>query len=467
MLGRLLSFVLFQAAGAVFGWWFGRSFMPPSIPTLAPMLLCALVSSYFWLVLDVARGMRVLRWLSSGDTLQTQVGSGLWGEISDGVRRLARSRERAVQQRDGRFQDFLAAMQASPNGVVLLDGDLRIEWFNLSAQSHFGLEGTRDLFQHFGNLVRDPGFAAYLATGDFQSDVLMPGRASTTTKPVRLSVHMHPYGDGRTLLLSRDVTAVEQAEAMRRDFVANVSHEIRTPLTVLSGFVETLQSLSLTEQERVRYLDLMAQQAERMQSLVSDLLTLSRLEGSPLPSAQEWVPMAAIFEQCRQEVNELSRVLWGQPQRLHFEIAPGITVAGSVTELHSAMLNLIGNAVRYTPEGKNIYVRWQAQADGGAVFAVRDEGVGIAAEHIPRLTERFYRVDRSRSRETGGTGLGLAIVKHVSQRHGAELSIASTPGQGATFTVRFPASRVRQPTEPISVPAPAPALAISPAIAAA
>ena len=448
MLGRLFSFALFQAAGAVFGWWFGRSFMPPNTSTLVPMVLCALMSSYFWLVLDLALGMRVLRWLSSGDTLQTQVGFGLWGEISDRVRRLARSRERAVKQRDGRFQDFLAAMQASPNGVVLLDDDLRIEWFNQSAQSHFGLEGTRDLFQHFGNLVRDPGFAAYLATGDFESDVLMPGRASTSAKPVRLSVHMHPYGDGRRLLLSRDVTAVEQAEAMRRDFVANVSHEIRTPLTVLSGFVETLQSLNLTEQERVRYLHLMAQQAERMQSLVSDLLTLSRLEGSPLPSAQEWVPMAPIFEQCLQEVTELSRVLWGQPQQLHFEIAPGIAVAGSAAELHSAMLNLIGNAVRYTPEGKSIFVNWQARADGGAEFSVRDEGVGIAPEHIPRLTERFYRVDRSRSRETGGTGLGLAIVKHVSQRHGAELSIASTPGQGSTFSVRFPLARVRLPAVP-------------------
>ncbi|MDH4478574.1 MAG: phosphate regulon sensor histidine kinase PhoR [Rhodoferax sp.] len=445
MLGRLFSFALFQGWGAVFGWWFSRNFVSPSAPTLVPMVLSALFASYLWLLLDVALGMRVLRWLSSGDTLQTPVAFGLWGEISDRVRRLARSRERAVQQRDDRFQDFLAAMQASPNGVVLLDADLRIEWCNQSAQSHFGLDGTRDLLQHFGNLVRDPGFAAYLATGDFKGDVLMPGRASTSAKPVRLSVHMHPYGESRTLLLSRDVTAVEQAEAMRRDFVANVSHEIRTPLTVLSGFVETLQSLNLNEEERARYLQLMALQAERMQSLVSDLLTLSRLEGSPLPSAQEWVSMEPIFEQCRHEASELSRVLWGQPQGLEFHIAPDITVAGSVVELHSALLNLIGNAVRYTPEGKNIYVRWQAQADGGAEFTVRDEGVGIAAEQIPRLTERFYRVDRSRSRETGGTGLGLAIVKHVTQRHGAELSISSLPGQGSTFTIRFPASRVCLP----------------------
>lgn len=446
MLGRLVSFALFQILGAAFGWWFKREFVPTQVDSLSLVLGCALLASYAWHVLDVAFAMRLLRWLGSGDTLRTQVGFGLWGEISDRVRHLVRSRDRAVQHRDGRFQDFLAAMQASPNGVVLLDPDLRIEWCNQSAQSHFGLDVSRDLLQHFGNLVRDPGFAAYLAAGDFGSDVLMPGRASTLTKPVRLSVHMHPYGEGRTLLLSRDVTAVEQAEAMRRDFVANVSHEIRTPLTVLSGFVETLQSLNLTEVERVHYLQLMAQQAERMQSLVSDLLTLSRLEGSPLPSAQDWVPMAPIFEQCREEVTALSRVLWGQPQGLAFDIEPGICVAGSATELHSALLNLIGNAVRYTPEGKNIFVRWHSQSDGGAVLEVRDEGVGIAAEHIPRLTERFYRVDRSRSRDTGGTGLGLAIVKHVTQRHGAELSITSTPRQGSTFTVRFGPTRVKLPT---------------------
>ena len=443
MLGRLVSFALFQILGAAFGWWFKREFMPPSADALPVILTCALLASYGWQVLDVALGMQLLRWLGSGDTMRMHVGFGLWGEISDRVRYLARSRDRAVQQRDGRFQDFLAAMQASPNGVVLLDADFRIEWCNQSAQSHFGLDGKRDLLQHFGNLVRDPGFAAYVSAQDFKGDVLMAGRTSTLAKPVRLSVHMHPYGDGRILLLSRDVTAVEQADAMRRDFVANVSHEIRTPLTVLSGFIETLQTLDLSDAERVHYLQLMAQQADRMQSLVSDLLTLSRLEGSPLPSTHDWVPVAPIFEQCRQEVTELSRVLWGQPQSLEFDIEPGIYVAGSAVELHSALLNLIGNAVRYTPGGKNIYVNWHAEADGGAVVVVRDEGVGIAPEDIPRLTERFYRVDRSRSRDTGGTGLGLAIVKHVTQRHGAELSIASTPGHGSTFTVRFSSTRVK------------------------
>jgi len=451
MLGRLVSLALFQVLGAAFGWWFKRNFVPAEVSGLPLVLGCALLASYGWHVLDVAFAMRLLRWLSSGDTLRIHVGFGLWGEISDRVRYLVRARDSAVQQRDGRFQDFLAAMQASPNGVVLLDSDFRIEWCNQSAQSHFGLDGSRDVLQHFGNLVRDPVFAAYLAAGDFDSDVVMSGRASTLSKPVRLSVHLHPYGEGRTLLLSRDITAVEQAEAMRRDFVANVSHEIRTPLTVLSGFIETLQSLNLKETDRLHYLQLMGQQAERMQSLVSDLLTLSRLEGGPLPPVQDWVPMVPIFDRCRQEVTELSRVLWGNPQGLIFDIEPGIFIAGSATELHSALLNLIGNAVRYTPEGKSIYVRWHLHIDGSAVFEVRDEGVGIAAEHIPRLTERFYRVDRSRSRDTGGTGLGLAIVKHVAQRHAAELTITSAPGQGSTFTIRFGTKRVKRLATPIAV----------------
>jgi two-component system phosphate regulon sensor histidine kinase PhoR len=282
-----------------------------------------------------------------------------------------------------------------------------------------------------------------MAAKDFENDVLMPGRASTASLQVRLSVHLHPYGEGRSLLLSRDVTAMEQADAMRRDFVANVSHEIRTPLTVLGGFVETLQTLTLDDAERARYLDLMAQQASRMQSLVSDLLTLSRLEGSPLPSTQEWVDVSTLVDQCRHEAAELSRVLWGQAHNLSFEIQGGLSLAGSAAELHSAFFNLIGNAVRYTPSGKSIRVIASAMHDGSALFAVHDQGMGIAQEHISRLTERFYRVDRSRSRDTGGTGLGLAIVKHVVQRHGAELSIASVPGEGSRFQIVFPHYRVQ------------------------
>jgi two-component system phosphate regulon sensor histidine kinase PhoR len=274
----------------------------------------------------------------------------------------------------------------------------------------------------------------------------MPGRQSTSTKPVKLSVHVHPYGEGRSLLLSRDITALEQADAMRRDFVANVSHEIRTPLTVLSGFVETMQTLSLSEDERERYLELMAQQSHRMESLVNDLLTLSRLEGSPPPPAQEWVSVEILMTQCEEDGNALSTLLWQQTHDMRFHGVKGMEIAGSATELQSAIFNLVSNAIRYTPAQQRIEVTWQLSGDGEGVFSVQDSGAGIAPEHIPRLTERFYRVDRSRSRETGGTGLGLAIVKHVAQRHGAELKIASIPGTGSTFSVVFPHTRVRVAT---------------------
>jgi two-component system phosphate regulon sensor histidine kinase PhoR len=272
------------------------------------------------------------------------------------------------------------------------------------------------------------------------------------SRPVKLSLYLHPYGEGRSLLLSRDVTAVEQAETMRRDFIANVSHEIRTPLTVLVGFVETLQNLPLDGEERARYLGLMAQQAQRMQTLVGDLLTLSRLEGSPLPGAGEWTALAGLVAQCEQDGKALSAML-GKSQDIEFAPPPPLEISGAPSELLSAMSNLVSNAVRYTPAAGSIEVRWRALPGGRGELSVRDTGPGIAPEHISRLTERFYRVDRSRSRETGGTGLGLAIVKHVVQRHGAELTIESTPGTGSTFAIRFPASRLRA-AAPVNVEAP-------------
>lgn len=443
VLWRIFTFTLVQIFGAILGYWLDDHFFPSFANPVSAALAGAVISGYAWHVFDLSNALKVMHWLRKGDSQLSGVGPGLWSEVSDRVRRLVRIHERAVTQSEERLQDFLAALQASPNGIVLLDSQKRIEWFNQTASIHFGFEPRRDLLQHFGNLVRDPGFATYLAANDFQGDVVMPGRWNTFAKPVRLSVHIHPYGGDRSLLLSRDITALEQADTMRRDFVANVSHEIRTPLTVLSGFVETLQSLPLNEVERERYLTLMAQQAMRMQSLVSDLLTLSRLEGSPLPPTHEWVNVTEILEQCKQEGNELSRVLWSQAPELAFEVQTGIEIAGYGLELHSAFFNLIGNAIRYTPSDKEIRVSWKAQADGSALFVVTDQGVGIAPEHIGRLTERFYRVDRSRSRDTGGTGLGLAIVKHVAQRHSAELTISSKLEEGSTFSIRFSPARVK------------------------
>jgi len=433
--------------GALAGWSLVSSLHIP-VDSLLGVLVGVMLCSLGWVLVDLSRGAHLLHWMRLGDTSDVAMRTGLWGEVSSRVRRLIRAKEQLTRDTQAQLQDFLSAFQASPNGVILLDADGQIEWFNKTAAAHFGLDADRDLLQQIGNLVRDPGFANYFASHSYTGEITMPGRQSTPSRPVILSVNLHPYGEGRLLLLSRDVTALDQAEAMRRDFVANVSHEIRTPLTVLGGFVETLQTLPLSEVERERYLALMAQQAERMQTLVSDLLILSRLEGSPLPGTSGCLSMPALMRQLEQDGHALSAVLNPNVDHLHkmiFGAFLDAELVGSPNELLSAMSNLMGNAIRYTPPAGEIRVKAILLADGRAEFSVSDTGPGIAPEHIPRLTERFYRVDRSRSRDTGGTGLGLAIVKHVAQRHGADLKIESTPGKGSTFTLVFPSSRVKLP----------------------
>jgi two-component system phosphate regulon sensor histidine kinase PhoR len=444
MAWRFLGLLICQMTAGLLGWWLGHD-----RGAQAGLVAGALA----WLVADSVRGAAVLKWLRSGDVTPMPSVRGLWGEAAERIQRALRVRELQALDAQRRLQAFLAAIQESPNGVVLLDSQGRIEWCNQTAADQFGFDLQRDLMQQVTNLVRDPSFTAYYNGGSHARDVVIPGPRSMPSRPVKLSLYLHPYGEGRRLLLSRDVTAVEQAEVMRRDFVANVSHEIRTPLTVLAGFVETLQNLPLDGQERARYLALMAQQAKRMQTLVSDLLTLSRLEGSPLPGAGEWTGLAVLMAQCEQDGRALSALL-GKLQDLRFDHPGGAEIAGSPGELLSAFSNLVSNAVRYTPAGGSIEVNWRTLSDGRGEFSVRDTGPGIAPEHISRLTERFYRVDRSRSRESGGTGLGLAIVKHVVQRHGAELNIESVPGAGSIFAIRFPASRLR-PAAAVSLEPPA------------
>lgn len=434
-----LSFVVVQVAGAAAGY----ALWPWQEPWHGA-LLGAVLAGALWGYLGRRPGKRLLRWLRDETGQPLPELPGLWGEIGGRIRSLLKKNEQQLEQSEARLKDFLAAIQTSPNGVVLLDSQGRIEWCNRTAAEHFGLDLQRDLLQYVGNLVRDPAFAAYQATQDYGHAVIMAGPASTASRPVRLAVDLHPYGEGRKLLLSRDVTALEQAETMRRDFVANVSHEIRTPLTVLSGFIETLQTLPLEPQDHGRYLSLMAQQAQRMQLLVNDLLTLSRLEGSPPPPIDEWHAVNALLEHCKAEAVALSSALNArEPHILRFEGPLGLELAGTYSELLSALSNLITNAVRYTPAGGTITVGWRDLPNGRGEFSVCDSGMGIAPEHIARLTERFYRVDRSRARETGGTGLGLSIVKHVAQRHGAQLQIASTLGQGSRFALVFPANRLR------------------------
>jgi len=401
---------------------------------------------WFW---DAIRGLRVVYWLRYGNLAEVPSTFGLWGTVVDRTRRLLRERERAIKASEQRLKDFLSAIQASPNGVVLLDENFQIEWCNQTAAYQLGIEPERDIAQRIGNLVRDPIFSAYMTSSDVVESIVIEGRGKNPKMPLRISIQRHPYGEGKQLLITRDVTVVEQAEAMRRDFVANVSHEIRTPLTVLAGFVETLQTLKLSPQEQDNYLALMATQAQRMQSLVDDLLTLSRLEGSPIPGFTSHIVLSQLMDICQIESQQLSKLLFQDKiaQVIVFETDPMILdylVLGEQRELQSALSNLVSNAIRYTPQGGRIEVHAFISTDGNLNLQVKDTGPGILPEHLPRLTERFYRVDRSRSRESGGTGLGLAIVKHVMQRHGCQLQIASIAGQGSCFNLIFPPARWKQ-----------------------
>jgi len=433
------------ALGLLGGWWLGWP------GALAGVVLAAALT---WGI-DAWRARRFLIWISKTNASTVPALRGAWGEAAYRTARALRAEQQQAQLSSQRLNDFLAAIQASPNGVLLLDPNGRIEWCNDIAADHFGIDPQRDLLQHVGNLVREPAFSAYYASKNHEREVKLIGRHNTPAHPVKLSVQLHPYGNGHQLMLSRDITALAQADAMRRDFVANVSHEIRTPLTVLAGFVETLQSLPLSEEERAKYLDMMATQSDRMQTLVNDLLTLSRLEGSPLPGAGEAIDLRALMTQCEAEARGLSNLMHPadeRPQTLRFGAAPMFDLTGSANELRSAVSNLINNAVRYTPGGGLIEVQWQRLPDGGARLVVTDSGPGIAPQHLPRLGERFYRVDRSRSRESGGTGLGLAITKHVAQRHGGELQIRSELGHGSTFALEFPPQRVRAASTAALVP---------------
>ena len=386
-------------------------------------------------VRDTLYGFRLIQWLRGSQEGQAPRDAGLWGELGYRIERSIRVRERTAETERERLTQFLSAIEASPNGVMLLDSGDQIEWCNSLAADHFGLDPQRDRRQRVTNLVRAPAFVAYLQGGRFSEAIQIPDPGGRRT----LSVLARPYGEGQRLVLSLDITESERSDQMRRDFVANVSHEIRTPLTVLAGFIETMTNLPLTEVERKRVLLLMGQQAQRMGTLVSDLLTLAQLEGSPWPQADRWVPLGPLLAQIGVE----ARLLSAGRHTLNFPERVTGQIAGAAGELLSAITNLVNNAIRYTPEGGTIELGWRVLGSGTGELTVSDTGLGVAREHLPRLTERFYRVDGSRSRDTGGTGLGLSIVKHVVQRHGGELDIQSEVGVGSTFRLAFPAARVR------------------------
>jgi two-component system, OmpR family, phosphate regulon sensor histidine kinase PhoR len=392
--------VLLTVALALAGGLIGHALGDAAGLTLAGTVAGVVVAVAAFTGMDLWRGHRVLRWMSESVTSPPPPMRWFWGELTTRIERALRARERAADTERERLAQFLSAIEASPNGVMLLDASEQIEWCNHLAADHLGLDRQRDLRQRVTNLVRAPAFVGLLQSRAYDQPVQIPQPGGRGL----LSVIVRPYGDGQRLVLTQDITERERADAMRRDFVANVSHEIRTPLTVVAGFVETMTNLPLSEVERKRVLTLMAQQTQRMQSLVGDLLTLARLEGSPRPPADTWLPLARLGAAVELDARGLS----GGRHQLSFDWGEAVELAGNEAELLSAVTNLVGNAVRYTPAGGHIGVQWRARDDGGAELRVRDTGPGIAAEHLPRLTERFYRVDGSRSRDTGGTGLGLA-----------------------------------------------------------
>lgn len=430
VLFRLIGVValMLLAAGLV-GWMAG-----PLAGALAASAAALGVIAY-----DTASQLRLLAWLKWPQLDNVPVLRGVWAELFYRAARQFRLWETRLSREEDKLKHFIEALQASPNGVILMDAGDQIDWCNDTAASHFGLDPQRDLRQHAVHLIRNPEFFGYMGAKRFDEPLLM--RRNGLQGSLLLSVQVIPYGDGKKLLLSRDVTQLERTEAMRRDFVANVSHEIKTPLTVIAGFVESLRGLEFSAEERDRILALMQTQSDRMRHLVEDLLTLAHLEGDPHQPSEERLNMRQMVDRLAADARALSG------GRHHIEVhADSADLRGARTEITSAFTNLVSNAIRYTPTGGDVHIRWRVtQPDYGdaiAEFSVSDSGIGIAAEHIPRLTERFYRVDRGRSRESGGTGLGLAIVKHVLLRHQAELRISSQPGLGSTFSVRFPAQRL-------------------------
>jgi two-component system, OmpR family, phosphate regulon sensor histidine kinase PhoR len=426
--GRLLVTV---GLGSGIGWLLG---------SVWGGLACAVVLHLAWVLANLFRLEWWLRHRSYADP--PDVG-GVWGEIIAQIVRLHR-RKRFHKQR---FVQLMRQLQRStgalPNGVVILNAQREIVWFNRTAARLLNLRSTADLGMRVEHLLREPEFVRYLAHGEYANPVVI---RPTTGEDCYLSMQVAPYGDGQLLLLVSDVSRQMRLEAVRRDFVANASHELRSPLTVISGYLETLAQDPALDAELQGPVAEMRRQAERMTAIIHDLLELSRLEETDEIEAGEPIDIAALASLLRKDV--LARPQ--HPREVRVRIESAAQLRGDEPEIHSAFSNLVDNAAKYTPAEGSVEMRWWVDEEGGH-FAVTDTGYGIRSEHIPRLTERFYRVDPGRARSTGGSGLGLAIVKHVLQRHGATLEVQSTLGAGSTFTCHFPADRLVPAAHPTTV----------------
>ena len=406
------------------------------------LLLGLITGEYAWpLVIGLAgylgwhlqQLLRLHKWLRTreGDEAPPE-GYGLWGEVLDSIYHLQR-RDQKVRARlqavIDRVQESTAALK---DAVVMLDRDGNLEWWNIAAEKLLGLQTPQDSGQQITNLLRDPRFIDYFDNHNYNEPLELP---SPVNNHLRLQFHITRYGNREHLMLVRDITRLHQLEQMRKDFVANVSHELRTPLTVISGYLETLlDNVENVNPRWLRALQQMQQQGGRMQNLLNDLLLLAKLEATDYPSDNQPVAVDLLLLSIKNDALALSGE---RHHRISLEADPHLKLKGSEAELRSAFSNLVFNAVKYTPDEGEIHVRWWSD-EQGAHLSVQDTGLGIEAKHLPRLTERFYRVDSSRASNTGGTGLGLAIVKHVLLRHRARLEIASQLGKGSTFTCNFP-----------------------------
>lgn len=379
---------------------------------------------------------KIMTWLDNFTLENIPNVSGWWDKLAAKLFRVLKVQQRQQQALLSALGSFRTAAQALPDGVITLNKAGNIIWCNAMAQQLFGLNLNTDIGFALNNIVRVPQFSQYLQNENWEQPLKM---RSPRSNAKTLSAQAVRYADNLTLILIRDITTLEKLESIRRDFIANVSHELKTPLTVLSGFLETFQTMPLSESQRNEYLQLMHSQAQRMQNLVEDLLTLSALESQSPSKVENPVDITALALEAIKDGEQLSN---GQHKIIHTIPSESIFVQGNTSELRSAFTNIVSNAVRYTPENGEIHIAMTTSKNhldqGVVLFSVKDSGIGIPQSHIPRLTERFYRIDRGRSRESGGTGLGLAIVKHVLSRHNGKLLIQSTPQVGSTFTIELP-----------------------------
>jgi two-component system phosphate regulon sensor histidine kinase PhoR len=408
--------LLFAFAGLVW-WWMG----------LVAGLTLALAATVTAIIVQLSYLQKLGEWLEHPQETRLPDGWGAWTEAFARLYHLRRDDKKHQAELTEWLARFRQAMHLLPEGVAIMDDVLFLEWCNPALERHLGLTMERDKGLRVTNLVRHPDFIDYIILGRYEQPLTLAFRGR------KIECRIIPFENRRQILVTHDATDTERIEAMRRDFIANASHELRTPLTVIVGFLEiAMGDPGLDVTTRTAHLTLMTEQAQRMQRLIQDMLTLSRLESDEFPLKRERVDIKLLVESIAAEARALSG------GRHTIEVAvDGPDVMGSMEELRSAFANLASNAVRYSPNGGTIRLAWSRGPDALA-FAVTDCGIGIDPEHIPRLTERFYRVDKSRSRETQGTGLGLAIVKHVLLRHGGKLTITSQPGKGSTFAATLP-----------------------------